>query len=283
MERIDLHMHSTVSDGTDTPAELLRHVREAGITLFALTDHDAVRGCTMIRELRAEDDPKLVTGVEFSCRDEEGKYHILGYRFDPDSAPVREVVDLGHRYRMEKTEARIAFLRDRFGFTFTAEDTENLLALDNPGKPHIANLMVQYGYAPTKEAAIREYLNQAHFPDKYVRPEEAIRGILGAGGIPVLAHPISGSGDELIMGPELEQRIRRLAGYGLQGLEAFYSGYAPKQIRQILDLAEKYSLYVTAGSDYHGANKSIISLGETNMEMIPEVPAGLTRFLEQVQ
>ena len=128
MERIDLHMHSTVSDGTDTPAELLRHVREAGITLFALTDHDAVRGCAMIRELRTEDDPKLVTGVEFSCRDEEGKYHILGYRFDPDSAAIREVVDLGHRYRMEKTEARIAFLRDRFGFTFTAEDTDGLLA-----------------------------------------------------------------------------------------------------------------------------------------------------------
>ena len=282
MEKIDLHMHSTVSDGTDTPAELLRHVREAGITLFALTDHDAVRGCTMIREIRTEDDPKLVTGVEFSCRDEEGKYHILGYRFDPDSTPVREVVDLGHRYRMEKTEARIAFLRERFGFTFTEEDTENLLALDNPGKPHIANLMVQYGYAPTKEAAIREYLNQAHFPDKYVRPEEAIRGILAGGGIPVLAHPISGSGDELIMGPELEQRIRRLAGYGLQGLEAFYSGYAPKQIRQILDLAKQYSLYVTAGSDYHGANKSLISLGETNIETAGEIPEGLTRFLEQV-
>ena len=82
MEKIDLHMHSTVSDGTDTPQELLRRVREAGIRLFALTDHDALKGCAMIRKVRSAGDPRLLNGVEFSCQDEQGKYHILGYHYD---------------------------------------------------------------------------------------------------------------------------------------------------------------------------------------------------------
>ena len=241
-EKMDLHMHSTVSDGTDTPEELLKHVREAGIGLFALTDHDAVKGCAAIRSIRREDDPKLLTGVEFSCRDEYGKYHILGYQFDPDSAPVREVVELGHSFRMKKARARIDFIRDRFGFTFSEEDIRNLLSLDNPGKPHIANLMVRYGYAPDKETAIREYLNQAHFPNEYVHPEIAIRGIAAGGGVPVLAHPAYGSGEERIVGQEMDNRLRRLIGYGLQGVEAFYSAFTPELIAETLSFAEKYDL-----------------------------------------
>lgn len=273
-------MHSSVSDGTDTPKELLQRVREAGIGLFALTDHDAVKGCRIILDARAADDPKLVTGVEFSCRDEYGKYHILGYGFDPDSEPILEVLALGHRYRMKKVQARIDFLREKFGFTFSEEDVRGLLALDNPGKPHIANLMVKYGFAPNKEAAIRETINQAKFPNDYVRPEEAIRGVLGSGGIPVLAHPAYGAGDDLIVGRKMEQRLRRLIGYGLQGVESFYSSFTPKLIAETLSLAEKYSLYVTAGSDYHGRNK-LISLGETGLTPEHAVPEGLKRFLER--
>ena len=281
MKKMDLHMHSTVSDGTDTPQELLQRVREAGIGLFALTDHDAVMGCDMIREIRSADDPKLLNGVEFSCRDGEGKYHILGYNYQADSAPIREVVELGHRYRMRKFMARIEFIREKFGFTFSQEDIQELMNLDNPGKPHLGNLMVQYGYAPDKETAIRKYLNQARFPDEYVRPEEAIRGILAGGGIPVLAHPAFGSGEELIVGAEMEQRLRRLTGFGLQGVEAYYSVFSPKLIAETLAFAEKFDLYVTAGSDYHGKNK-MIALGDTNLKPEEEMPEGMRRFLEAV-
>ena len=273
-------MHSTVSDGTDTPQELLQRVREAEIELFALTDHDAVKGCVMIREARTETDPKLVTGVEFSCRDEQGKYHILGYGIDPDSAPILEVVDLGHRYRMKKVLARLDFIREKFGFVFSEEDVRDLLALDNPGKPHIANLMVRYGFAPTKEAAIRETINQVHFSSEYVRPEEAIRGIFESGGVPVLAHPAYGSGDELIVGREMDRRLRRLIDFGLQGVEGFYSGFTPELIAETLAFAEKYGLYVTAGSDYHGRNKRI-SLGQNSLKPETAFPEGLKRFLER--
>ena len=274
-------MHSTVSDGTDTPSELLERVREAKIEMFALTDHDAIKGCAMIRNSIRPGDPFFINGVEFSCRDEEGKYHILGYNYSPDSASILDVVELGHGYREKKLMARLEFIRDRFGFSFSEEDVQYLQALENPGKPHIGNLMVRYGYAPSKEVAIREYLNQARFHNGYVRPEQAIQGILKSGGIPVLAHPVFGSGDELILDDRMDQRLKRLLEFGLQGVEAFYSSFTPKLEREMISFAEKYNLYVTAGSDYHGKNK-MISLGETNLNKAESIPDGMKRFLSVV-
>ena len=274
-------MHSTVSDGTDTPSELLERIREADIDVFALTDHDAIKGCTMVRNLLKPCDPMFINGVEFSCRDEEGKYHILGYNYDPDNASILDVVELGHRYREKKLMARLEYIRKRFGFSFSEADVRNLRALDNPGKPHIGNLMVRYGYAPSKDVAIRKYLNQARFPNEYVRPEQAIQGILKSGGIPVLAHPAYGSGDELITGDQMKRRLDRLTGFGLQGVEAFYSTFTPELEREMLSFAEKYNLYVTAGSDYHGKNKPI-ALGETKLGKVESMPDGMKRFLSAI-
>ena len=182
---------------------------------------------------------------------------------------------------MKKLSARLEFLQSAFGITFPEEEVRRLFSLENPGKPHIGNLMVKCGYAKTKEDAIREYINRARIRSEYVRPEEAIQGILQGGGIPVLAHPFFGSGDELIIGKEMEQRLRRLIGFGLQGLEAFYSGFSPKLQAEALELAEKYRLYVTAGSDYHGKNK-LVMLGSTGFDQTMEVPDGMRRFLEEV-
>lgn len=280
-KQIDLHMHSTVSDGTDPPDELLRRVREAGLDLFSLTDHDAIKGCMRILAGRKPDDPLFLPGVEFSCRDEEGKYHILGYGYDPDAEQIQSVVALGHSLRMKKVRARLDFLKSRFGFDFSQEEADSLLALDNPGKPHIGNLMAKLGYAPTKEIAIKDYIDQLRIRSDYVRPEQAIQGILAAGGIPVLAHPCYGSGDELILGEDLDQRVRKLMDFGLQGVEAFYSGFSEKLRQQVLTLAEKYSLYITAGSDYHGTNK-LVKLGSTGLDEKQALPEGLRRFLRDV-
>ena len=282
MKQLDLHMHSTVSDGTDAPEALLRRVREVGIALFSLTDHDAIQGCARIMAVRRPEDPLFLPGVEFSCKDEEGKYHILGYGYDPDTEPIQSVVAMGHGLRMKKVQMRLDFLKERFGFHFREEDIQALLSLDNPGKPHIGNLMVRYGYAPTKEIAIKEYIDQLRIRSEYIRPEQAIRGILASGGVPVLAHPCYGSGDELILGEELEQRIRKLIGFGLQGVEAFYSGFSGKLRQQVLSLADKYSLYVTAGSDYHGTNK-LVALGSTGLDPTVQAPEGLQRFLRDMR
>ena len=276
--KIDLHMHTSVSDGTDSPAQIVNKVKEAGIDLFSVTDHDAVKGCEAILPLLKEDDPQFLTGAEFSCKDEHGQYHILGYGYDPLSPFIRVVVEKGHALRMGKLQKRLDFLSDRFGFTFSEEDKAALFALDNPGKPHLGNLMVKYGYAPTKEKAIDDYINQFRAGRAYIRPEEAIRGIADAGGIPVLAHPVYGRGDELILGDELDQRLKRLIAFGLAGVEGFYSGFTPKMQEEVLALARKYHLYVTAGSDYHGQNK-MVSLGDTGLADGSDYPEGLRRFL----
>lgn len=274
-------MHTTVSDGTDTPEEILANVKEAGIELFSVTDHDAVKAGPMIRDILKEGDPLFLTGAEFSCKDEEGKYHILGYGFDPDSEAIRQLVDLGHGYRMDKVNARLDFLRDEFNFVFPQEELNELLSMDNPGKPHIGNLMVKMGYAPTKEIAIKEYINKVRFPNKYVRPEEAIEGILGGGGVPVLAHPSYGNGDDIIVGQEMDQRLRKLIDFGLEGVEVFYSGFTDKLRSEMLSFAEKYDLYITAGSDYHGSNKLVV-LGDTGCDNAAEGPQGMRRFLDRV-
>ncbi len=280
--KLDLHMHSTVSDGSDSPAELLDYVREAGLSLFALTDHDAIKGCIALREQLREGDPAFIPGVEFSCRDEKGKYHILGYGYDPGVEPIRKLVETGHGMRMRKLRARLDFLRERFGVDFPEEELRWLMAQDNPGKPHIGNLMVKYHYAQTKEQAIKEFINQLHIRSEFLRPEQAIAGILGAGGIPVLAHPSYGDGDQLILGEEMERRLRWLMSFGLQGVEAYYSGFSAKLSREMLSFAERFGLYVTAGSDYHGSNK-LIALGDTGLEDASRGPEGLLRFLNDVR
>lgn len=279
-EKIDLHMHSVISDGTDRPEEILEKVKAAGIGLFSITDHDALKGGSVILDKRQEEDPSFITGVEFSSRDEKGKYHILGYHYDPKGASIHDLVERGHGYRLEKTRGRVRLLGEMFGFYFPEEEVEALLSLENPGKPHIGNLMVKYGFAQTKEQAIKEYINQTRYQTTYIRPEEAIEGILKSGGIPVLAHPSFGDGEQLIRGDEMEERLRRLIGFGLEGIEGFYSGFTPKISGELLSYADRYNLLVTAGSDYHGSNK-LVRLGDTGLDHTKDGPKGLLHFLER--
>ena len=279
--KIDLHMHTTASDGTDAPEDILARVREAGITVFSVTDHDAVKACRIVLDRRRPDDPEFITGAEFSCRDELGQYHVLGYGYDPEAPSILALVNKSHARRMEKFRARVAFLETEFGFRFPREEIEKLETLNNPGKPHLGNLMVRFGYAESKEKAIRDYINKLRFRTGYNHPKDAIAAILGAGGIPVLAHPSYGSGEQLVLGEEMEARLRRLIDFGLQGVEAFYSGFSPKLQREMLAFAEQFGLYVTAGSDYHGTNK-LVPLGDTNLDIADAWPEGLCRFLDEV-
>lgn len=275
--KIDLHMHTSVSDGTDAPEEIVERVREAGIKVFSVTDHDAFKADCIIPDLLGGD-MEFITGAEFSTRDEGGKYHVLGYGFDPASPSIVKLTETGHNNRLNKVRARLDFLSSDYGFTFSEEDVRELLALDNPGKPHIGNLMVKYGYAQSINQAIKEYINSKRITTDYIDPEFAIEHIIAAGGVPVLAHPTYGDGDQLILGEEMEERLKRLVGYGLQGVEAYYSGFTPRITREVLGFAEQFGLFVTAGSDYHGGNK-MIDLGDTGLDFADELPEGLLRFL----
>ena len=274
-------MHSTISDGTDTPEEMLEKVKAAGIDLFSVTDHDAIKACISIKEILRADCPLFISGVEFSCRDSLGKYHILGYGYDSSAEAICSLVEEGHSSRMKKLGMRLDALREIFGIEFSDKDAAELYANNNPGKPHIAKLLVKYGFAETVNQAFADFLNKAKIPNIYVSPERAISAILESGGIPVLAHPSFGSGDETIMGDEMDERLQRLIGFGLKGVEAYYSGFSPVMQKEILGFAEKYNLYVTAGSDYHGENK-LVMLGDNNLDDVDQAPAGLHRFLEDV-
>ena len=282
IHKIDLHMHTVISDGTDDLPLLLKNVQDAGIEIFSITDHDAIRGGIEMPDLLTEDSPAFIRGAEFSCKDELGKYHILGYGYDPDIPGIAEVVEMGHNFRMKKNEARLNYLREEFGFVFPDEALEKFYARDNPGKPHIGNMMVELGYAKTKDEAIRDFVDRKRFQGEYVNPKIAIEGILASGGIPVLAHPSYGSGDDLIVGEEMENRLLHLLPYGLAGVEAYYSGFTKKLENEILGLAEKYELYVTAGSDYHGRNKLVV-IGDNGLDDIADAPESLRQFLRDVK
>ncbi len=285
MNKIDLHLHTQISDGTDSLTEIIENVRKAGLDLFSITDHDSIKAGIMIppmlEALEPEQRTAFVRGIEFSCEDEMGKYHILGYGYNSAVPGIAEVVEEGHRMRMRKTKARLQFLQKEFNFRFTEDEIDELLSKDNPGKPHIANLMIGHGYANDIQDAIKNYINKKEFQNEHVRPEDAIKGILKSGGIPVLAHPTYADGDGLILGDEMEQRLQHLIGFGLAGVEAYYSGFSPKIQSECLAFADQFDLYITAGSDYHGGNK-MIEIGWTNLEDMEEAPPGLLRFLQDV-
>lgn len=273
-------MHSTVSDGSDTPEEIVARVKEAGIGVFSVTDHDAIKSGTAISKMLSNGDPAFICGAEFSCEDELGKYHILAYYDDPGAPSINRLVEKGHALRMQKAAMRLDFLSREFGFVFPREEIDKILSYDNPGKPHIADLMVRLGYADSIRTAIYDHINKLHIPSPHISAEDAIVSIIGGNGIPVLAHPFFGDGDQLIVGNEMEQRLKRLMTFGLCGVEAFYSGFTPKLTKEMLGLADKYCLYVTAGSDYHGKNK-MIRLGDNGLDDADEYPSGLLKFLDK--
>lgn len=285
-QKLDMHIHTTASDGTDGPEELLEKIKRAGIGLFAVTDHDAVKSCAvLLRLLREEaDGPRFVCGVEFSCRDERGRYHILGYGFDPDGESIRAAVGRAHDIRMEKARARLAGLEAQFGFVFPPRERAALLALDNPGRPHIGLLMTRLGWTENKEQAIEEYIDRVKTPGiSALRPQEAIRAIAGSGGVAVLAHAPFGDGGQHVEENELDRRVRALKDMGLEGLECYYSGYTPRLQGEMLGLARRYDLLVSAGSDYHGANKTV-RLGETHLDRTnadPRLAALLERLAQR--
>ena len=155
------------------------------------------------------------------------------------------------------------------------------MANDNPGRPHIGNMMVRCGFAENKDIAIKQYINKCDYKVGYVSPQMGIEAILKSGGVPVLAHPSYGSGSQLIVGDEMQERLEHLLEFGLKGVEAYYSGFANKIEREMLWYADRYDLFVTAGSDYHGKNKMVI-LGDNNLESVSKGSLRVRNFIEHI-
>ncbi|MCQ2451493.1 MAG: PHP domain-containing protein [Clostridia bacterium] len=273
-QKPDLHIHTIHSDGSDDTVELLEKIKAAGIDLFSITDHDTYTACEKMRKLLKPGDPTFVEGVELSCEDEYGKYHILGYRYNNKKDNIRQAIQIMRNIRLKKAEKRLRFLIDEKGFSFTDEEIKELMANENPGKPHFAALLLKKGYIKEKRDGFK-ILSEYHDGESILTPEEIIDAILLSDGIPVLAHGILGAGSSNFSEEQIEARVSRLKGYGLMGLECYYSTYTDEQREIMLKLADKYNLMVSAGSDYHGKNKNI-ELGQTGN---PD-PARMERFYQ---
>lgn len=272
---IDLHMHSTASDGTDRPDELIGHVKEAGVRTFALTDHDTIRGAMEVMRLleegrkRGEEEPEFFRGIEFSCLtagEHPFKCHLLGYQYDPTDEMFQAALKLDHDRRLQKTESRLAYLKDK-GYDLTQEEVDWIHGLESPGKPHLGHLLLKHGYAENLQAAINLVRCREKIETR-IPVRTAMEGILSSGGVPVWAHPLGGEGEKHLSQEEFERRLCYMLGQGgpepaILGLECWYSRYDEEEIAFLLKEADKHGLLVSGGSDYHGSRKNI-AIGELN-------------------
>ncbi len=253
---VDFHSHTTASDGSFTPQEILEHASEKAIKYFSITDHDTIDALEQIGKIP----PNLffVNGVEISAEFPK-TLHILGYDFDPDHNELKKNLAELQNFRKNRNVKMLKNMAE-FGFYISLEELEEEAKGELVGRPHFANLMTKKGYVSSYQEAFDLYLDKGkpfYLNKKRLDPKIAIELILDAGGIPVIAHPYQTK----LNNADLEILIAELKNYGLMGIEAFYSQHDEKQIAQYLNYAKKYELLVTAGSDFHGKNKPHIQLG----------------------
>ncbi|SDC64356.1 PHP domain-containing protein [Streptomyces prasinopilosus] len=270
--RIDLHTHSTASDGTDSPADLVRAARAAGLDVVALTDHDTTRGHA---EALAALPPglTLVTGAELSCRYDGISMHMLAYLFDPEEPALLAERELVRDDRVPRARGMIAKLNE-LGVPVTWEQVARIAGDGSVGRPHIATALVELGVVETvNDAFTREWLadgGRAHMTKHETDPFEALRLIKGAGGVAVFAHPAASKRGRTVP----ESALAELAAAGLDGIEVDHMDHDPDTRARLRGLAKELGLLVTGSSDYHGSRKSCVP-GEFTTD--PEVYGEITR------
>lgn len=265
---IDLHIHTTASDGSDSPAVLLENLKKAGISTFSVTDHDTVEGALEMEKLVTKDF-RFIRGIEFSCETPAGKCHILGYGYDPADPVYLAALDEGAALRQEKLEARIRYMQDTLGISLTDEDLSWLRSLKSPGKPHFGQIIMDRGLAENIDTAIQRYINPCPVLRDRIQGSTAVSAILHAGGIPVWAHPLGGEGEKRLTAEQFRAQLAYLMGCGIRGLECHYSRYESTDRVFLTEQAALNGLLISGGSDYHGTNKRNLPLGRLSADDAP--------------
>lgn len=268
---VDLHTHSSVSDGTETPAELVRAAREAGLGTMAITDHDSTAGWQEAFDAAAGTGLSVIPGMELSTSRGWKSIHLLAYLVDPDDAPLREETLRIREARLTRAESIVSRLAADFDISWSdvvAQTSHGTTV----GRPHIADALVARGIAANRSAAFADILHpkfgyyEPHYaPDPLV----AIQLVRAAGGVPVLAHP----GTRGIENVVAEESLAALVDAGLFGLEIRHRENTPEAMVRLFEYADRFGLAVTGSSDYHGAGKPN-RLGENTTE-----PGVLDRIL----
>lgn len=258
--RIDLHAHTTHSDGTFTPSELVELAAEIGLAALAVTDHDTTSALAEAASRAAALDVELISGVEVSTAIPTGTVHMLGYGFDPADATLQDFLTEVRASREERNRAMFAKL-EALGMPLDAADVDCHVTGAIVARPHFARAMVDRGYVDDVREAFRHWLfdgGPAHADVDMPTPEDAIGAIRAAGGVASLAHP-----KQLKLGGKGGYRptLRRFRDAGLGGIEIQHPTHDKGWRRQFRGLAEEFDLVPTGGSDFHGDSKPYIKLG----------------------
>jgi hypothetical protein len=259
--RVDLHTHTTASDGTLTPRELVRKAVEHGVQVLAITDHDSTDALAEALDEAAQHPPlTIVPGLEINCDVEGAEIHVLGYFVEHQAPWFQEFLREQRAERVARIH-RIAERLTELGLPIDPDEVFALVKEGSPGRPHVAQVMVKRGYVKSVREAFDRYLKldgPASVPRRRLTPADAVAVIRKARGIPVFAHPGLADRDALI--PDL-------VGAGLMGIEAYYAEHSAAQRSAYLELCRRLDLVATGGSDYHGPQS-----GRANPPGTPAVP-----------
>lgn len=263
---IDLHTHTNYSDGDLSPYELIKLAIQKGIGTLAITDHDTIEGIKKVDRndsLIINSGIKIIDGIELSAKTKKGRMHILGYNIDLGDKILNNKMSELRDNSINSVLSIMEQIKRDYGIIFKYEDIKELVnARHNLGRPDLAKLCVKYGYATTVQDAFDKYLIEAHnktrATSKGLPYEECIDLISNSGGIPVLAHPKSLDLTE----KEFLILLKEMINSGLKGIEVYHSSHTKEEMEFYLEIANKYNLLISGGSDYHGKTvKPDIELG----------------------
>lgn len=259
MSRIDLHLHTTHSDGSQTPAEVVKLAHEAGVSALAITDHDITTGLPEAIATGQELGIEIIPGIEISSRHGTSELHVLGYFIKWEDAQLNERLTTLRESRHRRNPQIVEKLQS-LGIDITYDEVRAVAGSDSVGRPHIARVLMDKKVVTTAKEAFDRFLAEgkaAYVPRDLPAPVDAIRWIKDAGGLAVLAHPTWVKTTE----GTLTDLARQLKEQGLDGVEVHYSTHTPRQTRTYLSLAKQLGLLVTGGSDFHGMTKPDIEVG----------------------
>ena len=262
---VDLHLHTTASDGRLTPEQVVALAHERGVRVIALTDHDSTGGVDAALAAARGKDVEVIPGVELNTDVPAGEAHVLGYYLDHHQPVLEALLEARRRARFERGAAMVEKLR-ALGFKISWERVQELAGAADGGavgRPHVARALMEQGYVGSVNEAFEKYLGRdgpAYVSYARFTPEEAVRAVADARGVPVLAHPPTW--------PGYEEALPSLIGAGLAGLECYYGQLKPAEVQPLLDTAARHNLIITGGSDFHGSDGPLIaSLGVTQVPM----------------
>ena len=281
MKTIDLHLHSTFSDGTLTPTEIVSLAKKKNLSAMSLTDHDTVNGIQEAIAAGLEHNIEIIPGIELSSCYGKKEIHILGLFIDHEDATLKNELVRICNVRDERNLKMINQFQEA-GIMITMDEMLEFYGNAVLTRAHFADILLAKGYVKSRNEAFERYIGDHgpfFVPRERLLPEDAIRLIKQANGIPILAHPIL----YRLSNSELNKLVAYLCGLGLEGIEAIYSTYTASETRQVKALAKHYGLAISGGSDYHGANKPYLDLGtgKGNLRVPYEVLTNLKTLIKK--